>query len=109
TILSQAEIDSSKNIFFKLPFYKTILYNPATHAWLLGVHINKNIMNSKQRIGTVGAITDLANEFGKRNNLEIYLSGLPLIRTQMATRIAHEMQWFLLASVLLSALILLLF
>src|SRR5437762_5771015 len=85
TTLSQAEIDSSKNIFFKLPFYKTLLYNPATNAWLLGVRINKNIMNSKQRVGTVGSVTDLANDFGKRNNLEIYLSGLPLIRTQMAT------------------------
>jgi uncharacterized protein len=109
TVLSQAEIDSSKNIFLNLPFYKTLLYNPETNAWLLGVRINKNIMNSKKRIGAVGSITDLANDFGKRNDLEIHLSGLPLIRTQMATRIAREMQWFLLASVLLSALILLLF
>src|SRR6266446_5439189 len=28
TILRQAEIDSSKNVFFNLPFYKTLLYNP---------------------------------------------------------------------------------
>src|SRR4029078_11358638 len=60
TILSQEEIDSSKNIFLSLPFYKTILYNPVrkdsvgeTNAWLMGVRINKNIMNSKKRIGVV--------------------------------------------------------
>jgi predicted RND superfamily exporter protein len=109
TGLSQAEIDSSKDIFFSLPFYKTLLYNPETNAWLLGVRINKSIMNSKKRIAVVESITKLANNFGKENNLEIYLSGLPLIRTEMATRIAKEMQWFLLASVILSALILLLF
>jgi predicted RND superfamily exporter protein len=109
TVLSQAEIDSSKNIFFNLPFYKTLLYNPGTNAWLMGVRINKNIMNSKKRISVVESITRLANDFGKRNELEIHLSGLPLIRTEMATRIANEMQWFLLASVVLSALILLLF
>src|SRR6266498_879096 len=94
TVLSQAEIDSSKNIFFNLPFYKTLLYNPGTNAWLMGVRINKNIMNSKKRISVVESITRLANDFGKTNNLEIRLSGLPLIRTEMATRIAKEMQWF---------------
>ena len=117
TVLSQSEIDSSKNVFFNLPFYRTLLYNPETsrlndsvgQAWLMGVRINKNVMNSKKRIGVVGSITRLANDFGKRNNLDIHLSGLPLIRTEMATRIANEMQWFLLASVLLSALILLIF
>jgi len=116
TILSQKEIDSSKDIFLSLPFYKTLLYNPVrkdsggeTNAWLMGVRINKNIMNSKKRIGVVESITSHANEFGKNNGLQIYLSGLPLIRTEMATRIANEMRWFLLASVILSAFILLLF
>ena len=116
TILSQEEIDSSKNIFLSLPFYKTILYNPVrkdsvgeTNAWLMGVRINKNIMNSKKRIGVVESITSQANDFGKSNDLQVHLSGLPLIRTEMATRIANEMRWFLVASVILSAFILLLF
>src|SRR4029079_11041437 len=109
TILSQKEIDSSKNIFLSLPFYKTLLYNPETGAWLMGVRINKNIMNSKKRIGVVESITSQANDFGRSNDLQIHLSGLPLIRTEMATRIAYEMKWFLLASVILSAFILLLF
>ncbi len=78
-------------------------------AWLMGVRIDKNVMNSKKRIGVVVSITHLANDFGKRNDIDIHLSGLPLIRTEMATRIANEMQWFLFASVLLSALILLIF
>jgi predicted RND superfamily exporter protein len=109
TILSQSEIDSSKNIFLSLPFYKTLLYNPDSSAWLMGVRINKNVMNSKKRIGVVESITSQAKEFGKSNGLQIYLSGLPLIRTEMATRIANEMRWFLLASIILSAFILLLF
>jgi len=109
TILSQREIDSSKNIFLSLPFYKTLLYNPERGAWLMGVRINKNVMNSRKRIGVVQSITSQANDFGKGNGLQIYLSGLPLIRTEMATRIANEMRWFLLASVILSAFILLLF
>lgn len=108
-VLSTAEIDSGKKIFFNLPFYRTLLYNPETNAWLMGVRINKNTMNSRKRVPVVASITKLANDFGTRNNVEIHLSGLPLIRTEMATRIANEMRWFLLASVVLSALILLLF
>lgn len=108
-VLSKVEIDSARKIFLNLPFYRELLYNPQTHAWLMGLRISKNVMNSKKRVGVVASITKLANDFGKSNDIKIHLSGLPLIRTEMATRIANEMQWFLLASVALSAMILLLF
>ena len=107
--LTQSEIDSSAAVFLSLPFYQHLLYNPQTNAWMMGVSIDKVIMNSKKRNGVVAAIRNLAESFGKNNNQEIYLSGLPLIRTEISTRIADEMKWFLFASVVLSALILLLF
>ncbi|MEI9913071.1 MAG: hypothetical protein WDO71_27620 [Bacteroidota bacterium] len=107
--LTQAEIDSSAAIFLNLPFYQSLLYNPGTNAWLMGVSINKTIMNSKKRNDVTKEIRILAENFGKENNTPVYLSGLPFIRTEMSTRIAKEMQWFLLASVILSALILLAF
>ena len=47
--LSQAEIDSGAATFLKLPFYRGLLYNPETGAWLMGVRINKDVMNSKKR------------------------------------------------------------
>ncbi len=107
--LTQAEIDSGKTIFLNLPFYRQLLYNPDTHAWLMGVRINKDLMSSKKRIGIVNAITDLADDFGKANNLPIYKSGLPHIRTELSVRILNEMRFFLLISIILSAVILLLF
>jgi len=107
--LSQAEIDSSKNIFLSLLFYRHLLYNPETNAWMMGISIEKAIMNSQKRDIVVNDIRTLAERFAKNNQQEIYLSGLPLIRTELSTRIADEMRWFLLASVALSALILLLF
>ena len=109
SIHSQAEIDSSKNIFLNLPFYQHLLYNPETKAWLMGVSVDKNVMNSKKRNVVVDDIRKLAENFGKNNTQEVYLSGLPLIRTELSTRVADEMKLFLLASVILSALILLLF
>jgi predicted RND superfamily exporter protein len=107
--LNQAELDSDAALFLKLPFYKGLLYNPDSSAWLMGVRINKNIMNSKKRNGVAEKIRKLAEDFGTANHTTIYLSGLPFIRTELSTRIANEMRWFLFASVVLSALILLIF
>ena len=108
-VLSQAEIDSSRNVLFSLPFYRGLLFNPDSSAWLLGVHINRAILVSKAREKTVAEIISLTDGFSRKYSLDTHLSGLPLIRTVLAKRIADEMQWFLVISVVLSAVILLLF
>lgn len=107
--LSPAEIDTGAAVFLNLPFYRELLYNPETHAWLMGVRINKDLMASRNRIALVQRIGNKADAFGKANNLEIYKSGLPHIRTQLSVRIVREMRMFILASIVLSAIILLLF
>jgi uncharacterized protein len=107
--LSQAEIDSAAAIFLQLPFYRQLLYNPATNAWLMGVRINKDLMASKERIGIVHTIDKIADDFGKENNITVYKSGLPHIRTELSVRITREMRLFIAASLILSAIILLLF
>ena len=61
--LTQAEIDSGKTIFLNLPFYRNLLYNPETNAWLMGVRINKSVMNSKKRIGVVNANKNSGRKF----------------------------------------------
>ncbi len=109
TLLSQQEIDSSFALLGTLPFYKGFLYNAETRSWLMGIRINKQVLASKKREKVVNDITSIMGDFGKRHQLEIHQSGLPHIRTILAVRIANEMKWFLIASFVLSALILLLF
>ncbi|MBA2328551.1 MAG: MMPL family transporter [Bacteroidota bacterium] len=109
TLLSQSEVDSSAAEFLNLPFYQGLLYNPTTKASLIGIRVNKEIMASPARTEMVSDITKLAEDFGKQQQIQIYLSGLPLIRTVIADRIQKEMRLFLAGSLLLSALILLLF
>ncbi|HYJ37671.1 MAG TPA: MMPL family transporter, partial [Chitinophagaceae bacterium] len=106
--ISQQELDRLKSLFLSLPFYRNLLYNE-NNAFLLAIRINKDVMNSAERIVTVGAITKLGQEFGNQHQVEIHFSGLPLIRTSLAVRIAAEMRWFLLGSLIISAIILLLF
>ncbi|HEY8733004.1 MAG TPA: MMPL family transporter, partial [Puia sp.] len=90
-------------------FYRGLLYNPETHAYLMAITVNKQIMNSARRTDVVSNIVKLGDLFGNTHHVKMHYSGLPLIRTNMATKVAYEMKWFLLGSVLLSALILLVF
>ena len=106
---SQTKIDSSRKIFENLLFYRGLLYNPVTHTYLTAISMNKEIMNSAGRTAVVNNIIKSGNNFGNAHHIQMHYSGLPLIRTNMATKVATEMKWFSLASVLLSALILLIF
>jgi len=106
---NQAVIDSLSGIFNTLLFYKGLLYNPDTHAYLMAIYVNKDVFNSPKRTAVVAEITKLANAFQEKQHTEVHLSGLPLIRTAMAVKVADELKLFLKISFLLTGLILFLF
>lgn len=107
-VMTQAAIDSAAKTFKTLPFYQGLLYNPNTNAYLMGVTVNKNVLNSKSRDTIIPAILQTADKFGKTTGLEVYYSGMPHIRTSMALKIQSEMKWFLIGSIILSAILLML-
>ena len=109
SIQSQATLDTAVAQFFNLPFYRGRFYNPDTKAYLMGVRINKEILSSKGRTEVINNIIKIVKQFEEKTKTEVHLSGLPLIRTVVADRIQNEMKYFLFGSLLLSALILLLF
>jgi predicted RND superfamily exporter protein len=109
TSVSKLQLDSLAAIFYNLPFYRSLLYNPETHSYLMAARINKDIMNSRERSGVVESIINASDKFESGTNIKTYLSGLPLIRTVVADRVQNEMKLFLIGSLILSVLILLLF
>ena len=108
-ITSQVELDSARDIFYSLPFYKSLLYSDSMHAFLMGVKINKDILNTRGRDTIIKRIKDAVGMFESSTGITAHLSGLPFIRTLIAERIQKEMKLFLGGSLLLSILILLLF
>jgi predicted RND superfamily exporter protein len=109
TINTQQELDTAKAAFFNLPFYRSLLYNPETNAYLMGLSINRDTLNSPKRTRVVNNIIAEVKAFESQTNIEAHLSGLPLIRTLVADKIQNEMKIFLIGSLVLSALILLIF
>ncbi|MEO6252430.1 MAG: MMPL family transporter [Ferruginibacter sp.] len=109
SIKTQEALDTAAAEFFNLPFYKQRLYNPVSKAYLMGVRINKDVLNSKGRTAVINDVIKTVKKFEKKTGTEVHLSGLPLIRTVIADRVQNEMKYFLFGSLLLSTLILALF
>jgi predicted RND superfamily exporter protein len=109
SIETQAQLDSAATVFYNLPFYRSLLYNPETNAWLMGVRINKEVLNSKERSLVVSNINSVVDSFSARTGLQTRVSGLPLIRTVISDRVQAEMKLFLFGSLLFSLVMLLLF
>jgi predicted RND superfamily exporter protein len=106
---NQSELDSAAAVFMNLPFYKTLLYNPDSAAYVMAVKINKDSLNSPARVKIVDGIMKATSTYERNSGVEVHLSGLPLIRTVIAERIQKEMKLFLWGSLLLSVLILFIF
>jgi uncharacterized protein len=105
----QLKLDSARAVFENLPFYKGLLYNGETHAYLVGVRMNKDTINSKSRTRLVNDVIAKVAAFEREAGVETRISGLPFIRTEVGNRIKEEMNWFLIGSLVLSAITLLLF
>ncbi|MCZ2223923.1 MAG: MMPL family transporter [Chitinophagales bacterium] len=105
----QQNLDSDKALFLSLPFYQSLLYNNSSNAYVIGVQLNKDTVNSKSRTRLINDIMAQAKVFEKQTGITLHTSGLPFIRTTIGNRIKSEMNWFLIGSLILSAVTLLLF
>jgi len=103
----RSDLDSLKTMFLSLPFYRDRIYNEKTDATLMGVYIDKVVLDSKQRMETVNTIIDKVKPFASRNNLDIKYSGIPYLRSFRVDTVTKELRMFLLAALLISSIILL--
>ena len=101
--------DTSVLSFQNLPFYKNLLYNPGTHANLTAVYLNAKKIKSIERIALIQAIKEVTEKFGAEQKVKMHYSGLPFIRTEFAESVRYEMKLILIASLLLTAIILFIF
>lgn len=101
--------DSSVTEFLNLPFYKNLLYNPATNSYLTAIYLNKVKIKTVERIRIIEDIKRVTDQFSKDAGVEVHYSGLPFIRTEFALSVQYEMKLILIASLLLTAIILFVF
>lgn len=108
-VQSDAEMDSLKNHIYSMPFYNGLLFNKTSNATLMAITFDPKILNSVDRNPILKEIEAKAQAFGESTNLHVHLSGLPFIRTATSKLVSNEFVLFLGLSILVSALILLIF
>ncbi len=106
---NQAELDSIIKFVYSLPFYEGKLYNAANGFTMMAVTLDKEILNTKARVGLIYELRDVCHAFGQKFGVEMHYSGLPFIRTITANKIEFELQLFVLLSLLIASVILLIF
>ncbi len=106
---SDSLLQLHKAEFEQLPFYKNLLYNPNSHAYIMAISFVPDSINSAARSHIIRILSSNLDAFTKETKLELHISGLPYIRTILADRIKKEMLWFLIGSLVLCAITLLLF
>lgn len=106
---SDAEMDSLKNKIQSMPFYSGLLFNKETNATLMAITFDPKILNSVNRNPILKEIEAKADAFAKSTGIAVHKSGLPYIRTATSKLVSNEFVLFLGLSILVSALILLIF
>ena len=106
---SDSVLLTDKTVFENLPFYQNLYYNPDSNSYIMAISFIADSINSISRTKIIGSIQNELDRFSQSTKTEVHISGLPFIRTIMADRIKKEMLWFLIGSLILSAITLLVF
>ncbi len=108
-VRSNAEMDSTRQAIYRLPFYEGLLYNKNTNATLMAINFDHSVLNTSKRGPIIRTITEKAETFSKKYDLDVHYSGLPFIRTAVSQLVSREFVLFLGLSILVSAIILYIF
>lgn len=106
---TQHELDSLKKIIYSLPFYDGLLYNRETDVFLLMITLDKEILNTKERVPLIYSIKEVIDRHAEDQGVEIHFSGLPYIRTITSDLIKSELKQFIFYALFVAAFILLIF
>ncbi len=103
---NQEEVEKIKiQLFKKLPFYENVLFNNKGTVQT-AIYLKKDIVNTSDRVNFIEQdLIPLINEFKKKNNLNIRISGMPYIRTLNSKNIAKEMGIFVFGALFITAII----
>ena len=95
-----------QHLFENLPFYENLLFNKETGSIRTVIYMDRDILNEPVRNDFI--LNDLENlvlNFEQETGLNVYVSGMPYIRTWNSKIIIDEIGYFILAALLVTSLI----
>jgi uncharacterized protein len=108
-IKDEKVFDSLLTVVSNQKIYMDQLVNQHNGATLMGITIQRDIMNSSAREGLIASLMEKGKAFENKTGIKLHYTGLPYIRAVIANSVRKEMQIFLYASALITGLIMFLF
>lgn len=109
TITSQQQLDSLLGEALDQKIYSDQLINTSNGATMMLVSVKKEVMNSPKRVGMTQTLLDTGKKFEAKTGIQLRYAGLPFIRTVVANALKREMNIFLIASALVTGVIMFVF
>ncbi len=106
TVQNQTQLDSLKEALMNMPFYQGMIISEDGEATLMALTFDKKKLNSRSRIDIVDQVKAYTREFKENTGLDIHISGLPYIRTAIASKVSNELKLFLLLAIFVCSAIL---
>ena len=103
--LTQANVDSLKEIALELPFYEKLIYNKETDVYLMMVSLRYDKVSTPIRVSFMETVVSTCEKFEKETGHKLRYSGLPYIRITVGEMIKGEMILFIFLAVLITAFI----
>ncbi len=91
----------------KYPFYQGIIHNKGAYQAIIYLH--PDIVDTELRIKIVDYIESKIHQYEKQTGVNLYLSGIPVIRTNNAQELSREATFYILGALLITSLIFFLF
>ncbi len=109
SISSQSDLDSLLHVALNQRIYADQLINTGNGATMMLVSVKKEVMNSPKRVGMTQSLLDAGKIFEDKTRIKLRYAGLPFIRTVVATALKREMNIFLIASTVVTGIIMFVF
>ncbi len=106
-VLTPENLKVYKNkLLYRLPFYEGLVYSPNKQTVRTAIYINKEIVNTIARKDFVEKkLIPRVKQFEEETGINVYISGMPYIRTLNSQNIVDEIGLFIGAALLVTSLI----
>ena len=95
-----------EEIFSGLPFYENLVYSNNSQTIQTVIYLREDILNSQERKDfVIDHLQPMVADFEKESGMELYVSGMPYIRTLNAQNIVDEIGLFIGAALFVTSLI----
>lgn len=106
---TQSEVDSIKEVIMSLAIYDKLLFNTETNFTMMLITLDEAHANTTIRKELTDELSAILNDYSKKHDIEMHISGMPYIREITTQTMVKEIVGFTALSILVAGLILYLF